>query len=252
MRLGPGTPLVRWFCFGITFVAAIASPTTLKAQGGSIPYAVHFAHYAVGMGYATTFTLVNTGDTPASGVLALRDPEGNLRTLLQVSMGPGGVNRVRLQGASMRTGWATYEGTGGNVSGVATFEFAERGGILKTVAGVLASSPTSSATIPVEYDPVMELATAYAVANPGTDVVRIRMELLSDDGVLLDNPVEFALLPGCQIARYVHEDFPSLESFHGSVVLSDPAGGRFVVIALAQNSGLLSVLPALPGVPGAN
>jgi hypothetical protein len=135
-------------------------------------------------------------------------------------------------------------------SAVATFEYSERGGSLKSIAGVPGSSSLQSATIAVEYDPVQEIETAYAIANPGSQEIEITMEPFSDTGVLLDVPIVFTLLPGRQIARYVHQDFPLLESIRETVVFSTPPGGQFLIMTLAQNKGLYTVMPAAPGASG--
>jgi hypothetical protein len=220
MKTGVITRLVQWPCCLIAAFACLAWPVNLsthadlsQVQNESAPYSIYFSRYAAGMGYATTITLINTGDAPATGALLLRDAAGNLGSLIEVSISPGGLSSLRLDGSSPRTGWATYEGEGGNVTGVSTFEYAERGGILKSIAGVLASSPMPLATIPVEYDPELQIETAYAITNPGTEAIDITMELFSEDAVLLAIPIQLTVLPGHQTAHYVRQDFPRSNIF---------------------------------------
>jgi len=239
-----------WICRVLAALVIMSWPAALHGQispAEPSPFTIYFAHYAIGMGYATTFTFVNTGTTTATGALRLWDPNGNPGTPIQISINPGGVSSTRMDGASIRTGWAVYEGEGGNVTGVATFEYSEYRGALKSIAGVPASSPLESATIAVDYDPALELETTFAIANPGTTAIDVTMEAFSETGMPLDIPRTFTLLPGNQIARYVHLEFSSFENFRGTIVFSTPAGGRFLVMTLAQNRGLYTVMPIAPG-----
>jgi hypothetical protein len=239
-----------WHLFlNLAVFAVMAWPAATMGQTdqSNTPFSVYFPHYAAGGGYATTFTFINTGNTTATGTLWFWDPEGNPRTPVEIVVSPKGVGSYRMQGSTLRIGWAKYEGEGGIIAGVATFEYAETGGILKSIAGVQAYPPTGSATIAVDYEPDLELDTAYAIVNPGTDTMLVALEAFSEEGAPLDEPKYLALPPSHKISRYVYQDFPSLDRFHGTVVFSSMTGNNFIITTLAQNKGLYTVMPVVPG-----
>ncbi len=236
----------RLFCLAI--LAMMIWPAASSGQTDqSVPFNIYFPHYAAGGGFATTFTFINTGSTPAIGALWFWDPAGNPRTPIEIEVSSKGVSSYRMQGSALRTGWAKYEGEGGTITGIATFEYAESGVIIKSIAGVLAYPPTTSATIAVDYEPDLELDTAYAIANPGTEAMIVTMEAFSEDGIPLDTPKLVPLLPKNKISRYVYQDFPSLDSFRGTIVFSSNSGASFILTTLAQNQGLYTVMPVVPG-----
>jgi hypothetical protein len=224
-------------------VAAIGSAT---AVSGPESFRIHFGHFATGGGYATVFTFLNSGTTGATGSLQLRDASGRPHTPIQVSVPPRGTNTLvmRQSGQAVASGWGIYEGTGGQVTGVATFQLWESGAI-KTVAGVLASSPTTSASTPVEIDSAERVFTGYAVANPGTSAVTLRLEAFNSEGVPLGTSSTLSVPAGGQLARFVHQDLPIENYFQGSILLTSVSGDPFVAVALSQVKEFLSAVPVV-------
>ena len=94
--------------------------------------------------------------------------------------------------------------------------------------------------------------TAWAVANPGSQSITVKLALVGQDGSVLDDSVTITLGPGQQIARYVSQDLPRV-SFKGSLVLRGQDGAMFVAVALWQKQGILTEIPIIPrrfpGVP---
>jgi len=134
---------------------------------------------------------------------------------------------------------------GGILNGVSSFHFMSEG-TQQAVAGVLPSQATRYATIPVDDDFSQGRLTAYAVANPTSQNVVIRLALVDQDGTLVDDTVTFTLQPKQQIARYLHQDLPRSQ-FKGSMVLRAQEGGTFVAVALMQREKLFTVIPVIPG-----
>jgi hypothetical protein len=215
-----------------------------RGIAGDNPFEVHFAHFATGEGYLTTFTLMNTGTTTATGFLQRYDSMGRPLNSIQVSVAPRGVNSLTLGsgGPPILTGWATYSGSGGKVSGVATFQ-RYQSGALKTAAGVLSSRPFLSATIPAGFSIPDEQYVGYALANPGTTDVTVRIAVYSAEGIPAAEPFKLTLGPGQQKARFLHENFPDWDYFDGTLVVTSDSGSPFLATALSQIKGLLTVLP---------
>jgi len=234
----------------------IRKVTKVTLTPGSETY---FPHMTVGGGYYTTIALSNTGDSPVSGNLILTDQQGQPLTASGTAMGAGSSFPVSIAPAGtmfltvnpldanqpVRSGWARIVTAGGVLNGVASFHFMP-GGTRQAVAGVLPSQPTRYATIPVDDDFSQERLTAYAVANPTSQNVVIRLALVDQEGGLVDDSVTLTLLPKQQIARYLYQDL-ARQQFKGSMVLRAQQGGSFVAIALVQHQKLLTVIPVISG-----
>jgi len=231
--------------------------------GWQPPQVTYFPHLAVGGGYTSVVTLINTGADAASGTLAFVDQSGNpLRVALSGSaegssfpatIAAGAVLTLNVNPAagtnSTISGWASFAGTGGSLSGVVSFQ-ASRGEVLSSIAGVLAAQPADSVTIPVDNDEIQERYTGFAVANPGSQELRVRLSLLNSQGNVVQ---DFApsglnpLAPQGQVAVFVHQLIPSAARFRGSAVLASDNQARFVATALVQDRGLFTAIPVLPG-----
>lgn len=251
-------------CMLIPLLAALTlwSVPTLPARGqttGGVgtPATTLFAHLAVGGGYTTVFTFLNTGSDSLTGHLVLTDQKGNPLTAnldgsvsssLPLNIPPGGTVFVAAGTVNgndpVKTGWARMESSGGTLGGVATFQLVENG-VLTTIAGVLPSSITTVATIPVDDDIPRNRYTGFAIANPGNAEITISMQTVKADGTA-DRVLEpVRLASGEQTAAFVFER-AGYQTYQGSVVLIGQDGAQFAVVALVQNSRLLTVVPVIP------
>ncbi len=222
--------------------------------------ATYFPHIAVGGGYTTVFALANTGATPASGSLALMDQHGApFAVSMAGAIGPdlsltipsGGVTILTAAAVSAadptKAGWAVLRSSGGSLDGVATFRYAT-GGSLAAAAGVLASQPTASATIPVDNDDSLERFTGVALANPGDQEIRVRIDILDSNGNVTETVSPEALNPlgaRMQVATFLHQLAPATLRFRGSMALTTGGSGQFVATALLQDRGMLSAIPVV-------
>jgi hypothetical protein len=231
-------------CAALAFLAVLCSVPRGFAQDN--PVDIYFAHFASGDGYLTTFTLINTGTTAATGFLMPHDSLGRPFNAVQITVPPHGTNRFTLgSSGSLVTGWATYSVSGGQVSGFATFQLFQSG-VLKAAAGVQSSKPSLSVTIPAGFTGIpFDQHTGFALANPGTVDVTVRVAAYSSEGVPAGEPFTLTLGPNQQKAQFLQENFPDLVAFDGTLVVTSESGGPFLATALSQIQGSLAMLPVL-------
>jgi len=223
-----------------------------------------FAHLAIGGGYSTVFTLLNTGIDALNGTLNLTGQDGNplvasltdgqtsvTSSNLPVAIPAGGAKYVTVTSVNKtdptRAGWARVSSTGGILGGVATFQLAGLNGALQTIAGVLSSAPVSVATIPVDDDTSANRFTGYAIANPGSSPINIKVEEVSADGTTVIALSALSIDPGKQVASFLFQDPKARQKFQGSLVLIGQNGASFCVVGLVQNQGLFTAIPVVPG-----
>ncbi len=227
-----------------------------------------FAHLATGHDpdagdYSTTFTLLNTGSSTLTGnlILTYRDgsplavsisgPSGFQANASSVPLNIpiGGTQFWTASGLSpndpVKTGWARVDSSGGTLGGVATFQLTS-GSNLAAIAGVLSSSAIPYATIPVDNDGGQNRYTGYAIANPGSDAISVKLVVVDQDGKIVNGSLNtIDLDAGQQTAGFLHQNSPSLLTFEGSVVMIEKSGKKFAVVALVQNQGLFTAIPVI-------
>jgi hypothetical protein len=231
---------------------------------------VRFPQVAVGGGFSTTFTLINTGSTALTGNLVLTlDNSANVTVtdlaLNQTSpfsgssitvpisgIPPGGTMFLSAESAnpsdSVAVGWGRVDSSGGTLGGVATFAYT-LAAQLQTIAGVLSSDLVPAATIPVDDDKSQQRITGYAVANPGSSPITIKvLEVPADGSSTAATLNSIALHPGEQKSAFFYEDPNAFDhpdrspTFRGSAVLIGQAGATFCVVALVQVQGAAGLL----------
>lgn len=168
---------------------------------------------------------------------------------------PSGATRIlvvaRPAAATTTVGWARLQSPNGLVSGVGTFQYVESSA-LKAIAGVLGSQVVEYATIPVDNNADEERYTGFAIANPTDEEVYVRIDLLDENGKVVDSitPTElYPLGPRKQVARFLHQYLGTRLQFRGSMVLVPAQSAKIVVVALVQNKGLLTAVPVIPSKP---
>ncbi len=233
-----------------------------------------FSQVAIGGGYETIFTLLNTGGTDLTGVLILTAGNGSPMNATFTSppaapatgdsfnigpIHPGGAQFITASPVhptdTLVTGWGRVESSGGTIGGVGTFEVSQ-GGRLTTIAGVLAANLVSVATIPVDNDGAHNRFTGYAIANPSNANINVKIDIVNANGTLaqtLTIPQLNPLGPHQQVARFLHQDVPSFLTFQGSMVLIASSGESFSVVALVLDENLITAVPVIPSkAPGIN
>jgi sugar lactone lactonase YvrE len=223
-----------------------------------------FGHLAIGGGYSTVFTLMNTGAESLTGTLRLSGQDGNvlnaaitdgqtrvIGSSYSVTIPSGGTRHVTLAPANgidpTKAGWASVSSTGGKLGGVATFQLTGSNGVLQTIAGVLSSTLVSSATIPVNDDAGAYQFTGYAVANAGNSGISIAINEVSADGTTVTPLSDVQLGPGQQKAVFFVQDPKAGQKFKGSAVLTGRNGATFCAVGLVQIQGLFTAIPVVEG-----
>jgi hypothetical protein len=257
----PGAPALPALRLALIDAPAIGQATTTNL----------FAQMAIGGGFTTVFTFLNTGSDTATGSLILTDDTGAPLLAALTSPGaagttassfplsvPSGGSQIVTAGPvsagdPAKAGWARVESSGGTVGGVATFQLVS-GGVLQLIVGVLSAPLVNAATIPLDDDHAASRDTGYAVANTGNTNLNIRLVLVNADGTVSQTlrPAKLnPLRPEEHVGRFVWEDAGPGFQFKGSIVLLDDTGQNFSVVALLLNGTLYSAIPAIAGAaPG--
>jgi hypothetical protein len=232
-----------------------------------------FAHVAVGGGWTTVFTFLNTGSDALSGNLILTgsdgaplsvnigspsvgaqsggfgDPTAVLGSTVPISVPAGGIQILTATPASAsdptKSGWARVESSGGQIGGVGTFQLADAGGRLSTIAGVLSAGTVTTATIPADNDNGQSRQVGYALANTGTSPILIKMVVVDAGGNISKN-FSISLPAGGQMARFLWQDDAAYLTFRGSIVFIGQNSAVFSVVALVQNGSLFTAIPVIP------
>jgi hypothetical protein len=138
---------------------------------------------------------------------------------------------------------------------VATFQLTT-GNILSTAAGVLSSNLVTAATIPVYNDLAAGRFVGFAVANPNSTVMALRLTTVNEDGTIADaatTPAQLNLQPGGQVAIFLHQIITTRTTFRGSMVIAAPGSQGFAIVALVQNGPLITAVPVVneraPNIP---
>ncbi len=249
---------------GISTMSMTARPSSLASGESSVTTTALFPQVAVGGGYTTAFSFLNTGSTQVAGRLILTDPKGEpLNVVLSAPTGgiagastsilipPGGAQFVtassRNAGDPVATGWARIESSGGMPAGVANFQLVNGTGFLQTTVGVLSAPMLAGVTIPVDDDVNQSRFTGYAVANSSDKAITIKVLEVSSDGTTVTALSPITLGPWSQSARFFYEDPKAARKFAGTAVLIGQDGATFAIVALVQNQGLFSSIPVIPG-----
>jgi hypothetical protein len=228
-------------------------PDSGQARQATAP--LYFAQVAVGGGYTTEFTFVNTGGANVDAALRLTGSDGrdlpatlSSSTVRIPAAGTAVVSASAVNaGAPVSSGWASVSAVGGALSGIATFRLGDAAAP-RALVGVLHTAGTRSAVMPIHNDSAAARYTGYAIANPGARELRLRLRVLDTVGAeftTLTPPGLNPLAPGRQVARFLHQDDSGLTNFRGSVVITDQEGQEFVVVALVEQAGLLTAVPVI-------
>jgi len=228
----------------------------------------YFPQIAVGNGWSTLFTFVNTGLLEVSGNLITRDPQGNpLRISGELTDSSGTTRPAQVASSfsfvippggtiflfatapddSMKIGWAQLDSFGSSINAMVTYERTVSANT-DSIVSVAQSQPIQLAAIPVDIDNSSGKQLAYAIANPNSRAISINLALIAQDGTVLDGSVSIKLGPGEQIARNLSQDlaFPNLLSeFRGSLVFRSQDGQKFVMFALLGKRGQFSAIPLI-------
>ena len=227
----------------------------LRGQIPSPPHSLFFSQFGNGSGSGLTMTsdivLINfstTGD-PITASVNLLDPDGDPLDVGFV----GGTNEVTIDpmsAATLRTdgmgdlvvGSASATATG-PLAGVIRFAILPGFG----VAGVPASTPLTSALVPVRN--LGTVRTTLAIRNTYKNEITVTVEVWVDVGLTqkVHETTTMMIPAGGRIASFVDEIFPALAGteFNGTATLKVDEGS-FAAVGLEQGPGVFTTLPVTP------
>jgi hypothetical protein len=231
------------------------------------PITLLFPQIAVGGGYRTVFSLLNIGGDAIAGDLSLWNENGTPMIVsigstqtssIPVNISSGGTQVITADSINANdptiAGWAKLESVGGTPAGVATYQFSSVQG-LEAIVGVLSSPITDISTVPVNENVLQNRSTGYAITNPGTENVNIRIVQVDSNGVEVQT-IRPALLnplpPDSHYDAFLFEDVnnPNLV-FNGSLVFISDGAIPFSMVAIVLNQGLFTAVPTVTGkAPG--
>jgi hypothetical protein len=236
---GPITALgVRANGSALTTLPMLADVT---ASGGSM------AQVASGGGWQTTFTLVNTGTSPAQAQLSFLDNNGNALslplTLVQSGTIAAGATLVVLAQGS-NTGPAVVASaqltTEGNIGGFAIFRYNPTG-----QEAVVPLETRAASGYLLAFDNTNGLATGVALANLSNQAASVPVVLRDETGVSLGTAA-------INLAARGHASFMLSDSYvavagkRGTVEFDSPAGTQISVLGLrATPTGAVTTIPVL-------
>ena len=252
---------------GNLYILDMQNNRVRRVEGfGSV--ARYFPQIVVGGGWSTLFTISNTGSATASGRLVLTDQQGRPLTVNGELTDASGATRASASasaftfevpsggtvflsvatsgsGQTAISGWGRLEASSDFLSALATCEFSVGDNTLSMV-GLLPVQPVESATIPVDNDWTLGKQVVYAVANPGRESISVRLTLVGQDGMVVDDSKTVAIGPGEQVARYLWRDL-GYAIFRGSLVMRGQNGKSFVAVGLLEKQGHFTVIPLIRG-----
>lgn len=146
-----------------------------------------------------------------------------------------------------KNGWARIEYQTGNIYGVSTYKY-RPAGTLTTSVGVLFSPLIGFGTIAIDNDDSQGRYTGFALANPNSDNVNVRLITLYQNGNVADNvlpPQLNPLGPNQQVAVFLRQLVPR-PTFKGTLILYVTNGRQVAMTALVQEQGVFSAIPVVP------
>lgn len=247
----------------IAFKATYTDPVSKKSYQaivlGESGGVTGVAQFALGEGLSTSLTVVNNGTAPVSGNIAFVHQDGSpwkvqvgssSESIIPFDLVPGASKQVTGQANGPATvGHATVTSVGGPIDCFSSFAISE-GSKLLTTATVLGHVPSQVLSLPVEVS--SESQTGIAIANPGSDPVKVRLSLLNPAGTVTGSLVPAILNPlpaGGQVAAFLGELFPDVKQFQGTLRIEVEGMGTTLATGIVVRQGLYSAVPVTPVEP---
>jgi hypothetical protein len=240
----------------VTVLVALFIPALWsQRQPASAHVNLYFPHFADGgpnfQRWQTTFTFLNMNDTPASIDLSLYNDGGGPLTL-DLGAGPASrhsltippygsrILRSRIASSTVTVGWAIAYSDVPVVGNVAFRALAN---------GVPYTEVTAMPTLPsLDYVSAAKRTLGVALANVYRNAsVTVEVRALDAEGIALASTNVVVPAMGHR-SFVVHELFPTIANFEGTLILSgvNRPTDVFVAWTLYENDGVISSLPPGP------
>ena len=224
----------------------------VTAGGGSM------AHVASGGGWQTTFTLVNTGTTPAQVQLSFYDNSGNTQSLpltfvqqsntastastVSQTIAPGATLVILTQGSNAGASvvGSAQLTTTGNLGGFAIFRYNPTG-----QEAVVPLETRNANSYVLAFDNTNGLVTGVALANVTNHALIVPVAVRDDAGSLLVTAV-INLAANGHTSFLLTDNYPASKSKRGTVEFVTPPGTQISVLGLrATPGGAVTTVPVL-------
>jgi trimeric autotransporter adhesin len=232
----------------LTTLPVLANVTT---GGGSM------AQVASGGGWQTTFTLVNTGTSPAQAQLSFFDDNGNPLSLGLTFVQSGAATTASTASQKIAAGatlLVVTQGSNAGASLVGSAQLTTSG----TVSGfaIFRYNPTGQeAVVPLEtrnaiayvlaFDNTNGLATGVALANVSNQAANVPVVLRDDTGASLGTAT-LNLASRGHTSFVLKDSYASAAGKRGTVEFHTPAGVQISVLGLrATPTGAVTTIPVL-------
>ncbi|MDR3738109.1 MAG: hypothetical protein P4L40_03725 [Terracidiphilus sp.] len=218
------------------------------------------AQVAVGGGWETGFTLVNTGTAAAKFTLSFYDektgmalplslvfPQGGLAqttAAMTQTLAPGATLQIQTQGDNTAVACSAQLTTTGQVSGFAIFEY-----VPSAQEAVVPLETRTPKSFVLAYDNTNGLATGVALANLSAQAALVQVVVRDDTGATLaQNQIQ---LVGNGHTQFMLDDsaqgFPITAGRRGTVEFQTPSGGRISALGIraVTATNVITTIPVL-------
>ena len=231
-----------------TVISGSANELKDLTAGGSM------AQVAAGGGWQTTFTIVNTGTSPAQAELSFFDNNGKALSLPLTFLQTGAattaatVTKTVAAGATLvilATGQTLAVGsaqlsTAGNVTGYAIFRYNPSG----QEAVVPLETRNANAYV-LDFDNTNGLVTGLALANVSDQAASVPVVLRDDTGASLGTAT-IKLAARGHTSFVLTTNYAAVAGKRGTVEFDTPPGAQITVLGLrATPAGALTTIPAI-------
>jgi hypothetical protein len=214
-----------------------------------------FPQVVVGSGWSCDIFVNNQDSRPASQVVVtlFGSPGGQAMNVdsnlghassFTFNLPVGGTQLIRLSSnGAAQIGYAVVSAPlGSSVRASLVFYF-RNGSQVTNQLGVPQVFPTTSFSFPAEIDLSHGISTGLALCNSaavgGGTPTEVVVSVIAEDGTLSDFEI-ISLAAGAHLAKFLHEVFPAITSFRGSVSVS--AALPFGLVALRSEQSSLGSL----------
>jgi hypothetical protein len=230
--------------------------TTLPLLASATAGSGSMAQVASGGGWETTFTLVNTGTSPAQVTMSFSDNSGNALSLplslvqtgraittatLSQTIAADASLVIVTQASTALVGSAQLI-AGGNVSGFAIFRYNPTG-----QEAVVPLETRNARAYILAFDNTNHLVTGVALANVSvpSQAVGVRVVLRDDTGASLGTAA-INLPAGGHTSFILADSYASVAGMRGTVEFDIPAGTQISALGLrATPTGAVTTIPVL-------
>ncbi|HEY2384972.1 MAG TPA: hypothetical protein VGK48_27675, partial [Terriglobia bacterium] len=227
-----------------TVILLLSSAATAQAfqAGGTTQY---FPQFAVGAGWGTSITVVNSTTQAELVAVDLFQPDGTTFFHRDLALGPSGSQNILVnQSPELMVGWVRLSSSG-LFSASLLYQLLDPDGHVISEAGVLPSDPVQDLKFVATVSSQQNVDTGLAIANPSaTNTATIQLQLSDASGTVINTKVT-TLPPLQQLTRFLNQDpfFQGIDNYNGVVEVT--ANQPLIGLAIRVDGPQLAPIPPL-------